>query len=82
MKQCYPYKKMLDAGVTLGFSTDAPATFWSDPSDPFPGLKLAVTRTAADGTDCGKDQAVDIATAVKLYTKGAALAAVFLIQEY
>ena len=77
MKQCYPYKKMLDAGVTLGFSTDAPATFWSDPSDPFPGLKLAVTRTAADGTDCGKDQAVDIATAVKLYTKGAALAAGF-----
>ena len=77
MKQCYPYKKMLDTGVTLGFSTDAPATFWSDPSDPFPGLKLAVTRTAADGTDCGKDQAVDIATAVKLYTKGAALAAGF-----
>lgn len=77
MKQCYPYKKMVDAGVTLGFSTDAPATFWSDPSDPFPGLKLAVTRTSADGADCGKDQAVDIAAAVTLYTKGAALAAGF-----
>lgn len=75
IKKCYPYKKILDAGVTLGFSTDAPATFWSDPSDPFPGLKLAVTRTAADGTDCGKDQAVDITTAITLYTKGAALAA-------
>lgn len=77
MKQCYPYKKMLDAGVTLGFSTDAPATFWSEPSDPFPGLKLAVTRIAADGTDCGKEQAINIAAAITLYTKGAALAAGF-----
>lgn len=77
LKECYPYRAMLDAGVSLGFSTDAPATYWSDPSDPFPGLKLAVTRTAADGTDCGKDQAVDIETAVRLYTIGAARAAGF-----
>lgn len=77
MKQCYPYRRMLEQGVLLGFSTDAPATFWSNPSDPFPGLKLAVTRIAADGTDCGADQAVDIETAVQLYTRGAALAAGF-----
>lgn len=74
MKQCYPYKRMLDKGVCLGFSTDAPATFWSNPSDPFPGLKLAVTRIAADGTDCGADQAMNIETAVQLYTRGAAQA--------
>lgn len=77
IKQCYPIKHILDKGVCLGFSTDAPATFWSVPSDPFPGLKLAVTRIAADGTDCGKENAVDIETAVKLYTKGAAMAAGF-----
>ena len=77
LKECYPYKDMLEAGVCLGFSTDAPATYWSDPSDPFPGLKLAVTRTAADGTDCGKAQAVDIETAIRLYTIGAAQAAGF-----
>lgn len=77
LRQCYPYKDMLNMGVCLGFSTDAPATFWADPSDPFPGLKLAVTRTAADGTDCGKDQKIDIATAITLYTRGAALAAGF-----
>ena len=63
--------------MQLGFSTDAPATFWAVPSDPFPGLKLAVTRTAADGTDCGRQEAVDIETAVTLYTRGAALAAGF-----
>ena len=63
--------------MTLGFSTDAPATFWSVPSDPFPGLKLSVTRGAADGTDCGADQAVDAETAMKLYTREAAKAADF-----
>ena len=77
IKQCYPIKKILEGGVTLGFSTDAPATFWSVPSDPFPGLKLSVTRRAADGTDCGADQAVDAETAMKLYTREAAKAADF-----
>ena len=77
IRTCYPYRRMLEKGVLTGFSTDAPATFWSDPSDPFPGLKFAVTRTAADGTDCGKDQAIDIETAVILYTRGAAEAAGF-----
>lgn len=76
-KQCYPIRHILDKGVTLGFSTDAPATFWAVPSDPFPGIKLAVTRTAADGTDCGKGQAIDVETAVTLYTAGAAQAAGF-----
>ena len=76
-RQCYPYKSMLERGVRLGFSTDAPATFWSNPSDPFPGLKLAVTRRSADGTDCGQDQALDIETAIRLYTAGAAQAAGF-----
>ena len=75
LRQCYPYRNMLRAGVTLGFSTDAPATFWSDPSDPFPGLKFAVTRTAADGTDCGQDQALNAAASIRLYTRGAAQAA-------
>lgn len=77
MQQCYPVKHILEKGVCLGFSTDAPATFWAVPSDPFPGLKLAVTRIAADGTDCGRENAVDVETAVKLYTKGAARAAGF-----
>ena len=36
-----------------------------------------MTRVASDGTDCGKEQAVDIRTAVTLYTKGAAEAAGF-----
>ena len=42
------------------------------PSDPWPNLKAAVTRTAYDGTDCGKNEAVDIETAIRLYTKESA----------
>ena len=36
-----------------------------------------MTRTAADGTDCGKDEAIDMETAVTLYTRDAAMAAGF-----
>lgn len=77
MRQCYPVRTMMDEGVLVGFSTDAPATYWAAPSDPLPGLKQAVTRVTADGTDCGKEQAVDIRTAIILYTREAARAAGF-----
>ena len=72
MKTCYPVKDMLEKGVKLCFSTDAPATSWAVPSDPFPNIKGAVTRRAYDGTDCGAEQAVDVETAIILYTKESA----------
>ena len=76
-KQTYPFPRLLNAGVLTGFSTDAPATFWAVPSDPFPGLALSVTRRAADGTDCGAQNRVAIADALRLYTLGSARAAGF-----
>lgn len=72
MKATYPVKHMLEKGVKLCFSTDAPATSWAMPSDPFPCIKGAVTRKAYDGTDCGAAQRVDIETAIKLYTRESA----------
>ena len=72
-KKAYPVKHLLDRGVKMVLSTDAPATSWALPSDPWPGLKHAVTRVAYDGTDCGKDQAIDIETAIKLYSREAAI---------
>lgn len=57
-----------DAGVRLAFSTDAPATSWATPSEPFANLKGAVTRKAWNGEDCGQRHKVDIETAIKLYT--------------
>ena len=68
----YPVKTMLDQGVTLCFSTDAPATSWAVPSDPFPCLKGGVTRKAWDGFDCGQGEKVDMETAIVLYTREAA----------
>lgn len=77
MQKTYPSKHMLDKGVKLCFSTDAPATSWAVPSDPFPCIKGAVTRMAYDGTDCGQQEKVDIETAIKLYTRESAQIAGF-----
>lgn len=76
-KRTYPVAHLLEKKVPTAFSSDAPATFWAEPTDPFPGIKLAVTRTAFDGTDCGKEQAIDVETALKLYTRESARAAGF-----
>lgn len=64
----YPIADWIKAGVRFAFSTDAPATAWAEPSDPFVCLKGAVTRKAYDGTDCGQRHKVDIETAIRLYT--------------
>ena len=72
LEQIYPHRTELEQGIHLSFSTDAPATSWAVPSDPFPNLKSAVTRRAYDGTDIGQSECVDIETAVMLYTKNAA----------
>ena len=55
----YPISDWLKAGVRIAFSTDAPATAWAEPSNPFVCLKGAVTRKAWDGTDCGQQHKVD-----------------------
>lgn len=69
MKQTYPYVDMLQAGVKVAFSSDAPATSWNDPANPFIGIQAAVTRQAYNGTDTGQEQRVDVRTAIDLYTR-------------
>lgn len=70
-KTTYPVKKMLEAGIPVAFSSDAPATAWADPVNPFVGIKAAVTRMAYDGTNTGDYEIVDVETAIELYTRGA-----------
>lgn len=70
-KQTYPIQSMLQAGVKVALSSDAPATAWADPVNPFIGIKSAVTRLAYNGADTGQDQRIDAATAIMLYTKAA-----------
>lgn len=69
LKETYPIRHMLEKGVQVALSTDAPATSWAVPSDPFPNIKSAVARYAYDGTDCGRENRIDAETAIKLYTR-------------
>lgn len=73
IKEIYPIQHMIDSGVKIALSTDAPATSWAVPSDPFPNIKCAVTRYAYDGTDCGRNNCIDIETAIQMYTREAAV---------
>ncbi len=70
-KTVYPYKDILNEGIKLCFSSDAPATAWADPSNPWVAIKSAVTRKGYDGTDTGQSQKLDVETAVRMYTSEA-----------
>lgn len=70
-KTTYPIQTFLDAGILTALSSDAPATAWSDPVNPFISMQAAVTRIAYEGTDTGQSERINIETAISLYTKGA-----------
>jgi len=63
----YAYKEMLDAGIPVLFSSDAPVC---DPS-PLVGIHAAVTRQRRDGTPAGgwyPEQRIGVEDAVRGYT--------------
>lgn len=68
LKKTYPISTLLTNGVRVVLSSDAPATAWALPYNPFVGLKGAVTRKAYDGTDCGAQERISIEEALRLYT--------------
>lgn len=70
----YPFRDMLEAGVTLAFGSDCPV---ADPNPMF-GIHAAVTRQRRDGTPPDgwyARQRLTVAKAVWGYTMGPALAA-------
>src|SRR5699024_1181864 len=67
----YPIKTLLENNIPVAITSDAPATSWHDPVNPYTGLQSAVTRKAYDGTDTGQSERIDIETALTLHTKGA-----------
>lgn len=67
--KAYPYRDILNQGHELAFSSDAPATAWADPVNPFYGIESAVTRKAYEGTNTGQDQSLSVIEATKLYTE-------------
>ena len=66
-RHTYAYKEMINAGIPLMFSSDAPVC---DPS-PLVGIHAAVTRQRPDGTPEGgwyPDQRISVEQAVRGYT--------------
>lgn len=62
------HRRMLDAGLTLAASSDAPVfTF-----DVRAAIETAVRRHTADGGTLGADQAITVAEALRMYTRAAA----------
>jgi predicted amidohydrolase YtcJ len=66
-----PLRDLLDAGVTLAGSSDAPVT----PYSPLLGMQAAITRRTSGGLLHQGQQAISALEALRLWTTGAALAA-------
>ncbi len=68
----YAVKTIAERTPAFALSSDAPATTWADPDQPFVTIAAAVTRRDARGVPFGESEAVDVATALSLYTSRAA----------
>jgi predicted amidohydrolase YtcJ len=69
--RCYPVRAMLEAGLTVALSSDAPVV----PNDnPLLGIKAAVDRQDAEGNPIALEQAISAYQALYAYTMGGALA--------
>jgi len=66
----YPLRRLLDLGVTVAASSDAPVV----PPDPFAGLYAATTRRAFSGRTVNPGQGVEALEALRMYTLNAAYA--------
>ncbi len=66
----FPVKSLLDAGVIVAGSSDAPVT----DHRPLFGIEQAMTRATSGGDVCGPDERVDLDTAIRMYTYNGAYA--------
>jgi len=69
--RCYPLRAVLDAGVAMALSSDAPVV---RSIDPLAGMAAAIDRRASDGRAIAPEQAVTAEEALWAYTRGSALA--------
>jgi predicted amidohydrolase YtcJ len=71
LPRCYPLRAMLDAGVTVALSSDAPVV---ENDNPLAGITAAVTRRDRAGQPLVPEQAITAAEALDAYTRGGAIA--------
>jgi predicted amidohydrolase YtcJ len=67
----YPIRAMLDAGLTVALSSDAPVV---ESDDPILGMSAAITRRTAEGETIAASQAITPQEALWAYTMGGAIA--------
>jgi hypothetical protein len=68
----YPIRAMLDAGLTVALSSDAPVV---EDDNPLAGMAAAITRRSRDGRPIAPEQAITAQEALYAYTMGGAVAA-------
>jgi predicted amidohydrolase YtcJ len=69
--QCYPFRAMFEAGLTVAFSSDGPVI--SD-INPLLGLRSAALRRTRGGQVISPEQAVGVEQALWAFTAGSAIA--------
>src|SRR6185436_5910833 len=67
----FPARSLIEAGVPVAGSSDAPVTHYA----PLFGIEQALTRATMDGDVCGPDERLDLATAIRMHTLHGAHAA-------
>ena len=71
LPRCYPVRAMLDAGVRVALSSDAPVV---ENDDPLMGMESAITRRDREGWAIAPEQAISRRQALAGYTTGGAVA--------
>lgn len=67
----YPLRAMLEAGLPMALSSDAPVV---ESDDPLQGIACAVLRRDREGGTLAPEQALTVAEALRAYTVGGAVA--------
>jgi predicted amidohydrolase YtcJ len=71
LPRTYPVRAMLDAGVRVALSSDAPVV---EDDNPLVGMMAAITRRDNDGQLIAPEQAITVTEALRGYTMGGAVA--------
>ncbi len=71
LTRAYPVRAMLDAGVTVALSSDAPVV---EDDSPLRGMQAALLRRDADGEAIAPAEAITLDEALDAYTRGGAIA--------
>ncbi|MDP3716590.1 MAG: amidohydrolase [Acidobacteriota bacterium] len=71
LARTYPVRSMLDAGVTVALSSDAPVV---EDDSPLRGIQAAMLRRDEDGHGIAVGEAISLDEALDAYTRGGAIA--------